>query len=131
MPRLTRRYLSEINALPWPTVLQGLGVTAPAHQTGASAFMMACRAADRSPSLRFDKRGFFHCFSCGGSGDVFGFVLRYLATGGAHHDFRFAAHSSDPFSPAKAVLEPRAYSQAIKHFAQTHAIGRRAPAGFE
>lgn len=131
MPRLTRRYLSKINALPWPTVLQGLGITAPAHQIDASAFTMACRAADRSPSLRFDRRGFFHCFSCGGSGDVFGFVLRYLATGGAHHDFRCAAHRTDPFSPAKSVLEPRAHSQAIKHFARIHAIGRRAPAGFE
>lgn len=128
MPRLTRRYLSEINALPWPTVLQGLGVTAPAHQPGASAFMMACRAADRSPSLRFDRRGFFHCFSCGGNGDVFGFVLRYLATSGAHHDLKFAPYAADPFSHAKPVLEPRAYSRAIKHFAQKHAIRRHEPA---
>ena len=127
MPRPPRRYLAEINALRGPTVLQGLGLTAPRHEAGASAFMMSCKASDRSPALRFDRRGFFHCFSWGGNGDVFGFVLRYLATGGAHHNFKFAPYAADPFTPAKRVLEPRAYSQAIQHFARTHAIGRREP----
>ncbi|BCB21874.1 CHC2 zinc finger domain-containing protein [Bosea sp. ANAM02] len=127
MPRLTRRYLAEINALPWPTVLQGLGVTPPKHDLGATAFMMSCSANDRSPSMRFDRRGFFHCFSCGGSGDVFGFVLRYLATEGAHHDYKFSPYAADPFSRGKRVIEPRAHSQAINHFARKHAIGRRKP----
>lgn len=131
MPRLTKRYLSEINALPWPVVLQGLGVTAPSHNPDAGGFTMACRKSDRSPSLRFDRRGFFHCFSCGGCGDVYGFVLRFLATDGGHHDFKFAPYGSNPFSRPKLVIEPRAHSQAINHFARIHAIGRRGNQAFE
>ncbi len=37
---------------------------------------------DNNPSMHVnDERGFFHCFSCGAGGDVFGFVMRYSNTG--------------------------------------------------
>ena len=33
---------------------------------------------DKNPSMHVnEERGFFHCFSCGAGGDVFGFVMKY------------------------------------------------------
>ncbi|MCY3985676.1 MAG: DNA primase [Candidatus Dadabacteria bacterium] len=33
---------------------------------------------DNNPSMHVnDERGFFHCFSCGAGGDIFGFLMRY------------------------------------------------------
>ena len=33
---------------------------------------------DNNPSMQVnDEKGFFHCFSCGAGGDVFGFLMRY------------------------------------------------------
>lgn len=120
MPRVTKRYLASVNELPWPVVFEGLGLQAPRFSPNAGGFMMKCSRYDRKASLRFDHRGFFHCFRCGCSGDVFGFVLRFLASDGQHHTFR---SGGNPFSPQKSVLEPRAYSKAIRHFAQAHGIG--------
>lgn len=37
---------------------------------------------DSNPSMHVnDDKGFFHCFSCGAGGDVFGFLMRYSNTG--------------------------------------------------
>ena len=37
---------------------------------------------DNNPSMQVnDERGFFHCFSCGAGGDVFGFLMRYSNIG--------------------------------------------------
>ena len=126
MPRVTKSYLAQVNDLPWPVVLEGLGLHAPAHSPDSGGFMMRCRRNDRTASLRFDHRGFFHCFSCGGSGDVFGFVLRFLATGGKHHTYGFPEAVHDPFArPTASVLQPRAYSNAIRHLNRAHGIGAR------
>ena len=33
---------------------------------------------DKNPSMQVnDEKGFFHCFSCGAGGDIFGFLMRY------------------------------------------------------
>lgn len=37
---------------------------------------------DNTPSMHVnDEKGFFHCFSCGAGGDVFGFLMRYSNIG--------------------------------------------------
>ena len=37
---------------------------------------------DNNPSMHVnDEKGFFHCFSCGAGGDVFGFLMRYSNIG--------------------------------------------------
>ena len=37
---------------------------------------------DKNPSMHVnDEKGFFHCFSCGAGGDVFGFLMRYSNIG--------------------------------------------------
>ena len=37
---------------------------------------------DKNPSMHVnEERGFFHCFSCGAGGDVFGFVMKYNSIG--------------------------------------------------
>lgn len=37
---------------------------------------------DKNPSMQVnDEKGFFHCFSCGAGGDVFGFLMRYSNIG--------------------------------------------------
>ena len=37
---------------------------------------------DNTPSMHVnDEKGFFHCFSCGAGGDIFGFLMRYSNTG--------------------------------------------------
>lgn len=37
---------------------------------------------DNNPSMQVnDEKGFFHCFSCGAGGDVFGFLMRYSNIG--------------------------------------------------
>ena len=37
---------------------------------------------DKNPSMHVnEEKGFFHCFSCGAGGDVFGFVMKYNSIG--------------------------------------------------
>lgn len=37
---------------------------------------------DKNPSMQVnDEKGFFHCFSCGAGGDIFGFLMKYNNTG--------------------------------------------------
>lgn len=124
VPRISKAYLARIDALPWPSVLGSLGITPPREARNPS-FFMRCGPQDRTPSLRFDAGGRYHCFRCGCNGSKFNFVLSYLATGG--HTIWHV--EDDPFdrngqisSRHRSVFTPKAYRAAIRHFAATHAI---------
>lgn len=123
MPRLTKRYLAAVRALPWPEVLNGLGLTAPKHDPTSGGFFMRCHdTADHTPSLRFRSNGTFHCFACGASGDAFSFALRYLAYGG----HRETASAADPFEGGmhrpKTVHTAATYRRTTAHFTRRHGV---------
>lgn len=128
MARLNDGYVRALDALPWPVVLAGVGIMAPKHADGG-AFHMLCRPGiERKPSLRFYPNGTFHCHSCGDRGNVFTFVLRYLATGGHRH----SVDPGDPFDPVTDTLNPSischttsAYRKAFRHFERRHGISAR------
>ncbi len=69
---------------------------------------------DNNPSMHVnDEKGFFHCFSCGAGGDVFGFLMRYSNIG-FHEALKELARKAGVRLPAQ---RPRTESAKKKEIA--------------
>ena len=77
MSRLTKRYYEDIRRLGWESVLEKLGYTLPqsSHSLGR-IYILSWFTNEKTPSLVLDKRGHYHCFSCGNDGDIFDLLTR-------------------------------------------------------
>ncbi len=74
---------------------------------------------DKNPSMRVnDEKGFFHCFSCGAGGDMFGFLMKYnnIGFGEALRELATKAGVRLPSYERKSIVRGRESSSTEKFF---------------
>ena len=80
---IPKKYYKEIfYKVDWPEILFKLGIRFRRTKKGIGIYEARCIFhKEKTPSLIFTSQGWFHCFGCGYSGDMFDLV-RYHLFGG-------------------------------------------------
>lgn len=90
------------------------------HKAGANLKGVCPFHADSDPSFNVNPaRRFFHCFGCGASGDVFGFVMRIEGIDFTETAIRLAARAGVTLPERAATAEARTREDRLRE-EQTH-----------
>jgi hypothetical protein len=84
---IPKAYFSRLRTVRWQAILKKLGITA-APNAGGNVLVSCVFHRENTPSLQLRPNGYFFCFGCSESGDVFSFI-RQLKRGTIASTIRF------------------------------------------